>query len=250
MSEKINILGIQIDRVNMKEALNKVQGFIEKKEKHKLVVTPNSEIIVMALEETELAEVINSADLSVPDGAGVVLASRLLKKNLPERVAGFDLMNEIIKLSAEKEYNLYLLGGEPGTVEIVEDNLKRKYPTLKISGSHHGYLNRESLQKIIKEVNYLKPDILLIGMGVPLQEKFLGKNLLNLEVRVAMTIGGSFDVIAGKTRRAPSWMQKLNLEWLFRLLQEPRRIGRMMALPRFALLVFREYLRNLVILKD
>lgn len=246
MSEKVSILGVQIDRVNMRAALEKIEDFIEKEELPKLVVTPNSEIIVMALEDAQFKEIINNADLSIPDGAGVILASRLLKDYLPERVAGFDLMNELINLSASKGYRIYLLGGEPGVVDIVRARLQERHPGLKISGCHHGYLNQETEPKFIEEVNSLSPDLLFVGMGVPLQEKFLARNLPVLKVKVAMTVGGSFDVIAGKSKRAPRWMQKLNLEWLFRLIQEPRRIGRMMALPRFALLVLKEYFQNLV----
>ena len=245
MSDRIEILGIEIDRVDIKEALKKVDYILQRGKGPEMVVTPNSEIIVMSLQDSELAAIINRAALKIPDGSGVVLASRLLKKGISERVAGFDLMNEIIRLAAEKDYSIYLLGSEPGVAGTVSRKLKKFYPDLHICGYHHGYLgSQEEKEQLIVEVNQLKPDILFVGMGVPRQEKFLGENLHLLKIGLAMTVGGSFDVIAGRVKRAPLWMQQLNLEWLFRLLQQPGRAGRMLALPQFALLVLKEYFKK------
>ncbi|RCW43809.1 MULTISPECIES: WecB/TagA/CpsF family glycosyltransferase [unclassified Halanaerobium] len=244
MRELVEILGIKIDRVNMQEAVEKVEILLKKDagpaEKPAYIVTPNSEMIVMSVDDKELTSILNSAYLSTPDGAGVVLAAKIMGTPLIERVAGFDLLSRLIEEFAEKEYSFYFLGSRPGVVDKAVVKLKRDYPQLNIAGYHHGYLDRELQEKVISEINKKNVDLLLVGMGVPLQERFIGKNIENLNVGAAMTVGGSFDVIAGEVNRAPLWMQKVGLEWFYRLLQEPSRFGRMLALPRFILLVLRE----------
>ena len=243
MADFVQILGIKINKYKMQEALAYIDSLIQAGKKS-MVVTPNSEIIVMAQKDRELARILNNADLSVPDGAGVVLASRILKNPVPERVAGFDLMQETMALASRKGYSVYFLGAEPGIVELASERIKERYPGIKICGTHHGYLADGGEEQIIAELNRLKPDILYIGMGVPRQEKFLDKYLKEIDVKLAMTVGGSFDVLAGKVRRAGRRMQSLGIEWLYRLIQEPRRIGRMMALPVFVLLVIKQSLRE------
>ncbi|NLJ83820.1 MAG: WecB/TagA/CpsF family glycosyltransferase [Halanaerobiaceae bacterium] len=243
MTDYVEILGIRINKYNMQEAVNFIDSLIQDGKKG-LVVTPNSEMIVTARKDGELARILNRADLSVPDGAGVVLASRILRNPVPERVAGFDLMQETLALAGKKGYSVYLLGAEPGIVELASEKIKERYPGIKISGTHHGFLAEGAEELILAELNKLKPDILYVGMGVPRQEKFLDKHLKEMDVKLAMTVGGSFDVLAGKVRRAPLWMQRSGLEWLYRLIQEPQRIGRMMALPVFLLLVIKQYLKE------
>ena len=243
MTEKIEILGVAINRVKMGQAKNMITDFIENGAGQRMVVTPNSEQIVLAQQDQEFLQILNSADLSVPDGIGVVLASKVLKRTLAERVAGFDLMQELLAFAAEKGYSVYLLGGRPGTVQLAREKIVTKYPALKISGCHHGYLAQEQVGRVLNQINQLTPDLLFIGMGFPRQEKFLKEHLDSLQVRVAMTVGGSFDVLADKVKRAPLWLQRLNLEWLFRLFQEPSRWIRMLALPRFLYLVLLQAVR-------
>ena len=244
MRELVEILGIKIDRVNMQEAVEKVEVLLNKEaetaEKPAYIVTPNSEMIAMSVEDEKLASILNSAYLSTPDGAGVVLAAKIMGTPLIERVAGFDLLTRLIEEFAEKEYSFYFLGSRPGVVDKAVVKLKQNYPKLNIAGYHHGYLDRELQEKVISEINEKKVDLLLVGMGVPLQERFIDKNIENLTIGAAMTVGGSFDVIAGEVNRAPLWMQKAGLEWFYRLLQDPSRFGRMLALPRFIFLVLKE----------
>lgn len=223
----------------MKQAVARVKKLISDKQRASLVVTPNSEMIAMAAENRDFARILNSADLATADGIGVVIASKILGRALEERVAGFDLINCLFKEFAEENINFYFLGSKPGVVDIAVKNLKDKYPNLNISGYHHGYLDRDDQHKIIAEINSKNIDLLLVGMGVPLQEKFLDKNLKKLNVGAAVTVGGSFDVLAGEVNRAPLWMQKAALEWFYRLLQEPSRFGRMLSLPKFILLVLK-----------
>ena len=243
MSDYIRILGIKINKVDMEQAINEIDSLIIDDNKN-YIVTPNSEMIVMAQEDEELADILNNSNLNVADGAGVVLASKIYGDKLTERVAGFDLMQHLLELASDKNYSIYLLGSKPGLVDCTREIISAKYPCLNICGTHHGYLDKELQKKVIDEVNHLRPDILFVGMGVPLQEKFIYNNLSQLEVKIAMTVGGSFDVLAGEVKRAPFLMQRLNLEWLYRLIQEPTRLGRMMALPKFVFLVLLDYIRK------
>ena len=239
MRELLKILDVNIDKVDMDQAVLRVRNLIADNKNSSLVVTPNSEMLAMAAEDVELARILNSADLATPDGAGVVLASKILGEPLKERVAGFDLISRLFKEFAKENINFYFLGGKPGIVDQAVKNLKEDFPDLNICGYHHGYLDRESQKNVIAEINSKNIDLLLVGMGVPLQEKFLDNNLKNIRVGAAVTVGGSFDVLAGEVNRAPLWMQKAGLEWFYRLLQEPSRLGRMMSLPRFIYLVFK-----------
>ena len=239
MRELIKILDVNIDRANMKQAVERIRNLISNHSRPSLVVTPNSEMLALAAENKELARILNSADLATADGIGVVIASKILGEPLEERVAGFDLINHLFKEFAKEDINFYFLGGKPGIVDQATANLKEQYPPLSISGSHHGYLDRENQKKVIEEINSKDVDLLLVGMGVPLQEKFLDDNLKKLKVGAAVTVGGSFDVLAGEVNRAPNWMQKAALEWFYRLLQEPSRFGRMLSLPKFIYLVIK-----------
>jgi len=223
----------------MEQSVARVRELVFETPKTSLVVTPNSEMIAMAAEDRELARILNSADLATADGIGVVIASKILGKSLAERVAGFDLISCLFKEFAEEDINFYFLGSKPGIVDRAVENLKKDYPNLNIAGYHHGYIDRDGQQKIIEEINSKNIDLLLVGMGVPLQEKFLDNNLKQLKVGAAVTVGGSFDVLAGEVNRAPLWMQKAALEWFYRLLQEPSRFGRMLSLPKFIFLVLK-----------
>lgn len=239
MRKLIKILDVNIDRLNLEQSVERVKELTADRSQPSLVVTPNSEMLALAADDSELAGILNSADLATADGIGVVIASKILGKPLAERVAGFDLISALFEELAKEEIKFYFLGGKPGIVERAAANLKEEYPALKISGYHHGYLDREKQQQVIKEINEKNVDLLLVGMGVPLQEKFLAKNLHKLNIGTAITVGGSFDVLAGEVERAPLWMQKAALEWFYRLLQEPSRFGRMLALPRFIYLVIK-----------
>lgn len=239
MRRLIKILEVNIDRVDMKQAVERVRDLVSTKNKASLVVTPNSEMLALAAEDSELARILNSADLATADGIGVVIASKILGKPLVERVAGFDLISYLFKEFADQDLNFYFLGGKPGIVERAVDNLQNDYPQLNICGYHHGYLDFATQKLVLEEINSKDIDLLLVGMGAPLQEKFLADNLQKLDVGAAITVGGSFDVLANEVKRAPLWMQKVGLEWLYRLQQEPSRFGRMLLLPKFIYLVLK-----------
>lgn len=238
MRDLLKILEVNIDRLDMQGAVERVKNLLSEGGPS-LIVTPNSEMLAAAAEDAELARILNSADLAVPDGAGIILASKIMGQKLPERVAGFDLITELFAQLENEDCSFYFLGSKPGIVDKAAAELKKRYPNLNIAGYHHGYLDKELQQNVTAEINEKGIDLLLVGMGVPLQERFLDKNLDGLNVKAAVTVGGSFDVIAGEVERAPLWMQKAGLEWFYRLVQEPSRFGRMLLLPKFIYLVIK-----------
>ncbi len=238
MAKKVEILGVEIDNITINETREKVAEYLQQEGKPRMIVTPNSEMLVRAWDDNRFADILNRADLKVPDGSGLLLAAKILKNPLQERVAGIDLMKELLQLALDNSYSVYLLGGEPEIIDKAVNRIKTDYVNIDICGYHHGYLNEKTRAEVIENINRLKPDILFVGMGVPLQENFLAGNLKNLTVKVALTVGGSFDIFAGKIKRAPVWMQESYLEWLYRLWKEPTRIVRIMAIPRFIFLIF------------
>ncbi|TYP57814.1 WecB/TagA/CpsF family glycosyltransferase [Thermosediminibacter litoriperuensis] len=233
---RIEILGVPLDRVTLKQAASKVEEMLESGGT-KVIVTPNAEIIMAAQKDIRLRRAIMLADLSLPDGIGVVIASRILEEPLPERVAGFDLMMEMLKIADRRQLSVYLLGGKPGVAEESAAGIKAKFPGVRIAGTHHGYFDLSQQDKVVDEINGLKPHFIFVGMGAPRQEVFMVNNKDKIRGGIMMGVGGSLDVLAGRVSRAPQWMQRLGFEWFYRLVQEPSRIKRMVALPLFLLKV-------------
>ena len=236
MRETLEVLGVSIDIVTLAQAEQATWDFLKQDKVH-MIFTPNSEMIMVAQEEKTLKEILNSGDLTIADGIGVVYASKILKKPLAERVAGFDLAKQIVENLPQKGHKLYLLGGQPGVAKAAKDKLEKQYPGIQIVGTHDGYFNEEQEAEIINEINQLKPDILFVCLGMGKQEKWIYKHRDKLKVKVCMGIGGSLDVFAGKAQRAPDFYCKYGLEWFYRLIKEPWRYKRMLALPKFALTV-------------
>lgn len=230
----VDFAGIKVDNVSLDEAVAKVKGFLNSSSPH-LIVTPNPEMIVAAQGDKELKEIINSASLRVPDGISLVVISRIIGNPLKERVTGIDLMHEIIKLSSQKGYKVFLLGSKPGVAQEAALKLVQQYPGLNIVGTHPGYFDTSVIVKMIKDT---KPDILFVGLGMGRQEKWIYRYMKELNIPVAMAIGGSLDVISGRKKRAPKWIQDLYMEWLYRLITEPNRWKRQLALPKFLWLMF------------
>lgn len=230
--EKVEILGVNVNSLTMAEAVETVKNFIEKGER-RLIATANAEMIMRATYDVELKTILNAADLVVPDGAGTVWAAGYLGHPMPERVAGYDLSQELMRLAPSKKYKLYFFGSAPGVADLAKAKAEKWYPGIDIVGTRNGYFSAEDEQSIIADIKAKKPDILLVALGVPKQEKWLYTHLDELNVPVSIGVGGSFDVMAGVMKRAPLWMQKAKLEWLYRGLKQPSRIGRLMALPKF-----------------
>ncbi len=235
-SDSIMMLGIQVHNVTMKETVERIETFVRERGPH-LIVTLGTEMVVDAQKNAKFRETVNQASLVLPDGGGLVWASRVLGEPLRERVAGIDLIQAISKESGEKRWKIFLLGGKPGIADAAASELTRKFPGVNIVGIHHGYFRDEEVLPILEKV---KPDILLAGMGFPRQEFWLSEHLASLGIPVGIGVGGSFDVLAGRLKRAPAWMIRFNLEWLFRFFQQPTRFRRMLKIPYFIGLIYRE----------
>lgn len=232
MGNRTNVLGVGIDNVTMAEAISRVEEFIHKGVP-KLIATANAEMVMLAQEDAELAAILDCAALVVPDGAGVVWAASYNKQPVAERVAGFDLTQHLLAVAAKKGYRVFFFGGAPGIADLAAQAAVRQCPGIQVTGIRNGFFQTEEIPSIIDQIRDAKPHILFAALGVPRQEKWLSKYMSALGTPVCIGVGGTFDVMAGVSKRAPLWMQHSGLEWMYRLLRQPERIGRMMALPRF-----------------
>ena len=233
MSDKVNILGVKVDKVNVSEASGKIIEFIESGDKGRSVFTPNSEIIMMAYRDEKFRDLLNSSDLLTADGIGVVYASKIVKNPIKERAAGYDIACDTLDKLSKKGGSVYLFGSKPGVAEKAGETITRKYPGIKIAGYSDGYFNEEKEQTIIENIQRANPDLLFVCLGAPKQEKWIAEHKSNLNAGVCLGIGGSLDVFAGTVKRAPEFFTKHGIEWLYRLMKQPSRFVRMLDLPRF-----------------
>ncbi len=237
IKKPVKILGVPVHPLTMDESVAALETKLQNKEQA-FVVTANAEIIMMCQQDKEYNSIVSGqADLVLPDGAGAVWAGRYLGNDIPERVAGFDLYNRLLELSAAKGYTVYFFGGAPGVAEAAKNKAEELYPGVQVVGCRNGYFTDAEEDSIVQEINAAAPDMLFVALGAPKQEKWLVKYRKKLKPRILMGIGGSFDVLAGKMERAPKWMQDASLEWAFRLYKQPSRFMRMLALPKFVLKV-------------
>lgn len=236
MNNKVNILGVNVDKVNIGEAVEAISKMLDEHCVH-TVFTPNSEIILSAYHDKDFCDILNSADLLTADGIGVVYASKILNDPIEERAAGFDIACGVIDKISESGHRLYLFGGKPGIAEKAKKNLEAKYPFIQIVGTRNGYFKDEDNTEIITDINMVDADIVFVCLGAPKQEKWIAENKHKLRAKVLMGIGGSLDVFAGEVERAPEVWCKMGLEWLYRLIKEPWRFKRMLALPKFGFTV-------------
>ena len=236
--EKINVRGVYFNNVTMQTAKDAAIELICR-DGFDYIFTPNSEIVQMCIEDTSFYDKVNSASLIIPDGIGVVYASKILGRPLRQKVGGFDLSKELMDYAAKNEKTVYLFGSAPAkdgndaVCDIAAKKLCETYKGLKIVGTRNGYFSPEDTDDIINSINSAKPDILFVCLGAPKQEKWIFENREKLKASLALGLGGSLDVYAGTVKRAPKLFIKLNLEWFYRLIKQPSRIGRMMKLPKF-----------------
>ncbi len=236
--EKINVRGVYFDNVTMDEAFEKAVSLINT-DGFSYMVTPNSEIVQACIENPKLFNVINSADLIIPDGIGVVYASKILGTPLKEKVAGVEIAEKVIEYAAQNGEKIYFFGGGKKTAEreavhtLAAKALAEKYPGFEAVG-RDGYFSEEETEDIIADINASGAKILFVCLGAPKQEKWIYKNRDKLtNITFAAGLGGSLDVFAGTAQRAPEFYIKNNLEWFYRLTKNPSRAGRMMKLPKF-----------------
>ncbi|GFR39188.1 N-acetylmannosaminyltransferase [Insulibacter thermoxylanivorax] len=234
----IKLFDIPISAMGFIETANYMEHMIERKRPQQ-VVTINPIMIMEGLKNPDFRRVLEEADLNVPDGAGVVWASKVVKRPVTERVAGIDLMLEMLARAERNRYRVFLLGADRDTIVLAVAKIRERYPNIEIVGYRNGYFQEEQDEEVIAQIREANPDLLFVGRSLYTQEPWIAKYKDKLQVPVMMGVGGSFDVIAGKLKRAPAVMQKMHLEWLYRLIQEPKRIGRMTALPKFMWTVLR-----------
>ncbi|MGG2197682.1 MULTISPECIES: WecB/TagA/CpsF family glycosyltransferase [Paenibacillus] len=236
---KVTIFGVPISKMNMKETVAYLTKIIETGKPHQ-IITANPIMVMTALEDPRYMTMMKQAELVVPDGAGVVWAAGYVGNPVAERVAGYDLMHELMKLGETRGWKVYMVGASPDIIEAAANRLKQLYPALQLVGFRDGYFGEKEDSRVIEAIRALSPDILLVGRSADKQEPWIAQHKEELGVPVIMGVGGSFDVLSGKLKRAPVFFQKLRLEWFYRLLQEPWRYKRMLVLPKFALKVIRE----------
>ena len=234
--KQVEILGVNVNSLTMAQAVEAVQQFIAEK-KVALVATANAEMLMRSTQDEELKDILNQADLVVPDGAGTVWAAGHLGEPMPERVDGFDLAQELMREAPSRGDRVYFFGSAPGVADKAKAKAEELYPGIQVVGVRNGFFSEADEPQIIADIRAAKPDILLAALGVPKQEKWLKKHMQELQVPVSIGVGGTLDVMAGVMERAPLWMQKAKLEWLFRGLKQPSRAGRLLALPKFVLKV-------------
>lgn len=237
------VLGVGFDPVTMGQALDRLEEFVESGKPH-LVVTANPEMVMKAKHDPLLSEILQRADLVVADGIGVVWAASRLGQGVPERIPGIELAEGLLARAATKNWRVFLLGSEKGVAEKAAAALTARWRNLNIVGTYHGFFKGEEEKQLLATLKDLRPHVLLVALGVPRQEKWLAAHLGQLKIPVAVGVGGSLNVWAGVDKRAPLWMRKVNLEWLYRLVRQPWRIKRMAVLPMFVLAVLRESLKT------
>ncbi len=220
----MKLLGCEFSEVDKASTTTWVRNQLMNDKASGYIMTVNVAILMMMRTDKVLADFIKNASLTVVDGQPIVWLSRLLGKPLTERVPGVDLMEDMVRVASETGKSVYLLGAKETTVNKVADRLTQKYPNLILAGVADGYFSHEEAGVRADKVRESGADLLIVAMGVPRQENFLRDNWDRFGVKLAIPVGGSFDVIAGETKRAPVWMQKSGMEWFYRMCQEPRRL--------------------------
>ena len=238
---RTDVLGVGFDGLTIDEAVAHAADCI-KNRSGAYVVTPNPEIVWLCRDDPALKNAVSSAELVLPDGIGIVYGAKILQRPLKGKVAGIDFASKLMGTLAEAGKSVFLFGAKPGVAEKAAQNLKEKHKGLVFTGTADGYYKDDG--PIIKRINETKPDFLLVCLGAPKQELWMAANKDKLDVGLMAGLGGSLDVYAGTVQRAPKSWQKMHLEWLFRLVKEPRRITRMMKLPLFLLAVIGQRVRG------
>jgi len=232
----LDILGVDFYPVTLEGALSTIDWMLSRQDGcTRLVVTANPIMVITSHRDAEFLHILKNAHLLVPDGIGILWAAKKLGHRLPQRVTGMDLATSLLNRSPSPTF--FFLGGKPGVADKARKNLEESLPGLRICGTHHGYFAREEESQIVEMIRKARAEILFVAMGSPRQEKFIWRNRKRLGAKVALGLGGALDILAGMKDRAPEWVQKVGLEWLYRLLLEPGRIKKDLMLLEFVLKV-------------
>lgn len=234
---KVSILEINIDRLSMDKTLERIQQFVTN-DRPRRIVTANPEMIYASQFDSKLKQLLNSADLVTPDGEGIVWAAKFLGLPVPQRVTGIDLLQKLLPIAANCGWRVFFLGGSPGVASTAAEKVEQEYPGIKIA-HYHGYFKPgKEEQQVLQKIKSFKPHLLFVGLGAPRQELWIAEHYRELAVPVSVGVGGSFDVLSGKVKRAPVLAQRFKLEWLARLISQPSRLRRQTVLPKFVVNVF------------
>jgi len=233
---RINILGTEFDNFTTKQFHQYLDDDLDFKA-NKFIVTPNPEIVLSARKDAKFSKIINNADYVIPDGIGIIKGAKSLGTPIHERITGFDTLQYLIKTANRKQLKVYLLGAKPEIIQASADKIKKDYPQVDLVGFHDGYFKDDGA--IAEEIAEKSPNVVFVALGSPKQEFFIDKYRERTNA-VWIGVGGSFDVFSGTKKRAPKLIQKLNLEWFYRLVKEPTRFGRMLAIPKYMGLINKE----------
>lgn len=240
--DTLSLLGMRVDRPTMQEALTRIERFVAEGGPHH-IVTADASMIVTAHDDPEFRALVDRADLVTPDGIGILWASRRLGTPIRHKVSGVDLAARCVALSAEKGWRIFFFGAAPGVAEAAAKKMGERYPGALIVGWRDGFFRPEEEEKVADEIAWTRPDIVLVALGIPKQEKFIARHRDRLGAKVLIGVGGTLDVFSGTVRRAPVWMQKAGLEWFYRLTSDPRqfrnRLKKQRLLPRFVAMALR-----------
>lgn len=223
MEKRVKLLGTYLDCLTMSETLEQITYAIKEKKCIQHVVINAGKINLMQDNE-DLTEIVNSCPIINADGQSIVWAGRFLGHSIPERVAGIDIFDELVRVCSQEGFKPYFLGAKQDVVEGVVEHYKTLYPKLKVAGFRNGYFKEEESKLIAEDIKRSNADVLFVAFSSPMKEFWINENMETMQVPFAMGVGGSFDVVAGVTTRAPKWMQKIGLEWFHRFIQEPRRM--------------------------
>lgn len=232
------ILGVPFADITPEEAVEKAVSYLNNNVKS-MIFTPNPEMVMEARKNEEFMEILNASTMNVPDGIGIVYGSKFTSSPIKHRVAGYDLVQDVFDKMKDMGKTAYFFGGAPGIADRAKEAMEAKHKGLKVVGTANGYFDDKREKEIIAEINELKPDLLLVGIGFPKQEKWIYTHIKDLNIKTAVGVGGSFDVMSGNVKRAPKFFINHGLEWFYRLITQPSRFVRMMQLPLFMLVVIK-----------
>lgn len=236
---KVKLFETSFDNITTKDVLNKISSSIEKKVQHTIFFI-NADCLNKTYKNKSYQEDLNAADTILADGSGVNLACKIINTPLKQNLNGTDLLPNICRLSLEKSYKIFLLGASSGVAKTMSKKLKEQYPNLQIVGTHHGFINNANKTKVLDYINKTQADILFVAMGAPIQEKFIIENKKHLDAKVLIAVGGLFDFYSNRIKRAPMYLRELGLEWIYRMIQEPKRMWKRYILGN-PLFIYRTY---------
>ena len=237
--DAVTILGVRVDCVSPAETLAEIDRFVAGRTPHH-IVTADASMVITARHDPVLREIIEGADLVTPDGFGILWASRQMRTPVPHKVSGVDLVGELCRLSPTKGYRIFFFGAGPGVAEEAATKMRAIYPGTQIVGTRDGFFTPAQEPEVVAQIQATRPDIVLVALGIPKQEKWITRYKDVLGASVLVGVGGSFDVFSGRVRRAPPFMQQHGFEWLYRLYKNPRKLAKVMTLPEFAWLTLRQ----------